>query len=389
MKLTKECITRYWENSDRLSFMCCSNTSGTLKFPLMIIGTTESSKKGRVAPQELAVYYKQHPKGWIDSAIFIGWFQAVFYPNVMRHLKKNGYPRKALLILDIAPFYPPKRILENDKITIFFLPSNVKPVILPNQRFLESIKTRYRFHLLSKICHSLEESNSRNFIQCLKEVKLVDVFNLLAQAWNDITMVKDTWNHLLSPSLTFNVVKLKSDIGYEKFKIVNGNSFWMKQLFNICSTIDDFENVCRTDVELWSERDDQTMCSFDDQNVIEYAQNNMINNKAVILLNDVEGMPDKSLTENFETAPMIVVEAETTSKEAAESEQNDCQNIISANQCKQYLTEVMNYFKNHTFETPVAEKDIEALERLRDKADEAKLANYCFIDCGSSSVSER
>ncbi|XP_033214569.1 jerky protein homolog-like [Belonocnema kinseyi] len=384
MKLTKECITRYWENSDRLSFMCCSNTSGTLKFPLMIIGTSEVPKRSRVAPQDLAVYYKQHPKGWIDSTIFIGWFQSVFCPTVIKHLKKNGLPRRALLILDIAPFYPPKRILENDKVTIFFLPSNVKSVILPNQRFLESIKTRYRFHLLTKICHS----NSQDFIQCLKEVKLVDVFNLLAQAWNDVTMVKDTWNHLFSPSLAFNISKLKCDIGYDKFKIVNGNSFWMKQLFNICSTIDDLENVCRTDVELWSERDDQTMCSFDDQNVIEYAQNNMINNKAVVLLDDLEEMPDKSLTENFETAPMIVVEAETTAKEA-ESEQSDIQNIISANQCQQYLTEVMNYFKNHSFATPVAEKDIEALERLRDKAPEAKLANYCFIDCGSSSVNER
>ena len=387
MKLTKECITRYWENTDRLSFMCCSNASGSLKFPLMVIGTSEVPNENKVTPQDLPVYYQQHPKGWIDSTLFTGWYKSVFIPTVMAHLRKRKIRTKVLLILDIAPFYPPKRILKKDRVTIYFLPSNVKPIIQPNQRFMESIKTRYRFHLFSMICQSLEQSNSRDFIQSLKEVKLVDVFNLLAEAWNDIAIVQDSWNHLLSLSFTANINKLKSDIGYDKLKILNGNSFWMKQLFNICSTIDDLENVCRTDVELWSERDDQTMCSFDDQNIVDYALKSMINNKTVILKNDFEDMLDESLTENFETAPMLI-EQEITFKEA-KNEQNDCQNIISANQCQQYLTEVINYFKTHSFATPVAEKDIKVLQKLQKKAPEAKLANYCFIDCGSSSVNDR
>lgn len=67
-------------------------------------------------------------KAWVTAAIFTGWFEKCFVPEVKRYLEKKKHPLKILLIIDNAPGHP---LLEHPNMKVLSLPPNTTSIIQP------------------------------------------------------------------------------------------------------------------------------------------------------------------------------------------------------------------------------------------------------------------
>lgn len=128
---------------DRVTINACSNASGSIKLPLLLIG---KSKKPRcfagINMSALPVVYKSQKNAWVNTFIFKEWFNDNFVPFVQKKLKELGQDPKALLILDNCSAHPSDGELKSKdgKVTAQFLPPNVTSLIQPmDQGVLETL----------------------------------------------------------------------------------------------------------------------------------------------------------------------------------------------------------------------------------------------------------
>ena len=70
----------YKKQKDRLAVMACSNASGGLKLPLMIIGKSENPRalKG-INVSSIPIFYRNQRSAWMDIKLFTEWFESQFF----------------------------------------------------------------------------------------------------------------------------------------------------------------------------------------------------------------------------------------------------------------------------------------------------------------------
>ncbi|KAJ8869893.1 hypothetical protein PR048_028902 [Dryococelus australis] len=120
--------------------MICRNVTGMHRLPLLIIrkSTNQWCFKGI---KKLPVPYKNHKNSWMDTSIFIEWYETVFIPEVKNHQ------------LGILQIHPSTLSLEreNGNFKCFF-PPNVISVLQPmDQGVNGSLKHYYRKALLCMV----------------------------------------------------------------------------------------------------------------------------------------------------------------------------------------------------------------------------------------------
>lgn len=166
---------------DRVTFMPCSNASGTHKMTMLVIGKAKNPRAFKNV--KLPVDYMNQSKAWMNKSIFTEWFNELFKPSVKRFLKEQKLPQKALLILDNCPGHPDENELNSaDNIRVMFLPPNVTPLLQPmDQNVIQAIKMQYKKSLLYNVL-----SKDESVIKSLKEINLKDVVYSLANAWNNL-----------------------------------------------------------------------------------------------------------------------------------------------------------------------------------------------------------
>ncbi|XP_046492917.1 jerky protein homolog-like [Neodiprion pinetum] len=92
------------EKKERVTIMACSNASGTLKLPLVLIG--KSAKPRAIKNLKmLPVYYKSQKSAWMTSGLFKEWFEDAFVPAVSKFLAEKGL-KKAVLFVDNCAAHP-------------------------------------------------------------------------------------------------------------------------------------------------------------------------------------------------------------------------------------------------------------------------------------------
>ncbi|KAK9892255.1 hypothetical protein WA026_019057 [Henosepilachna vigintioctopunctata] len=67
----------------RITFMPCSNASGSHKIKLLVIGKSNKPRAFKTC-QNLPVFYKEQKKGWVTREIFLEWFHNDFIPDVRK-----------------------------------------------------------------------------------------------------------------------------------------------------------------------------------------------------------------------------------------------------------------------------------------------------------------
>ena len=183
---------------ERVTINACSNASGSIKLPLLMIG---KSKKPRcfknIDQKTLPVVYRHQKNAWVNVQIYEEWFQECFVPEVRKRLADLGQEQKAILFLDNCSAHPPEDILVSDdgKIVSKFFPANVTALIQPmDQSVLEKVKRNYRKRILRKLLQKGDD-----LIKHLKQIDLLEVVNNIADAWDhvDSSTLRASWNKLL------------------------------------------------------------------------------------------------------------------------------------------------------------------------------------------------
>ena len=199
---------------ERVTINACSNASGTIKLPLLLIGKSKNPRCFKhISKDSLPVVYMNQSNAWVDTAIFVSWFQKHFVPNVRKQLSELGVEQKAVLVLDNCSAHPGEDNLVSDdgKIIAKFLPPNVTSLIQPmDQGVLVSIKRRYRKKFLEEFI--LRDDEGVSIIDFLKSINMLQVVHLIACAWKEIlpTTLQLSWRkilpHAVGPETTISVM---------------------------------------------------------------------------------------------------------------------------------------------------------------------------------------
>lgn len=182
-------------SKDRLTFMPCSNASGTHKLELLVIGKSKNPRAFKNV-KHLPVKYKHQNKAWMTRELFSEWFHEEFVPSVKKFLKKQNLPQKALLVLDNCPGHPDEDELKSKDglIKVMFLPPNVTPLLQPmDQNIIQTVKVHYKKSLLYSVI-----SKEKSIIQSLKETNVKDVVYNLARGWESVStkVLVSAWGKL-------------------------------------------------------------------------------------------------------------------------------------------------------------------------------------------------
>ena len=183
---------------DRVTINACSNASGSVKLPLLLIGKSKNPRCFRgINKSALGVVYKSQKNAWVNTQIFKDWFDNHFVPAVQKELKALGKEPKAILLMDNCPAHPQEEHLvsADGKITAKFLPPNVTPLIQPmDQGILECIKRNYRKAILRNI---LSEADC-NVVASLKKIDILKVTEQVAAAWDLVgpSTIRKCWKVL-------------------------------------------------------------------------------------------------------------------------------------------------------------------------------------------------
>lgn len=181
-------------SKDRITFMPCSNATGTHKLDLLVIGKAKNPRAFKNIC--LPVCYKNQIKSWVTREVFSEWFHKDFVPEVKKFMKRSNLPIKALLVLDNAPGHPNEQELKSSdgNIQAIFLPPNCTPLLQPmDQNVIQKIKSLYKNKLLIHII-----SEDGDVTQSLKGLNLKDVVFSLAHAWNSVSpnLIQSSWKKL-------------------------------------------------------------------------------------------------------------------------------------------------------------------------------------------------
>lgn len=134
------------QSKERITFMPCSNASGSHKLKLLVLG--RSNKPRSFGSSHIPVVYKGQKRAWVTREIFTEWFHTSFVPAVRLKMRELGLPPRAILILDNAPGHPVELSSEDKQISVMFLPPNCTPLIQPmDQHVIQAIKLHYRKNL--------------------------------------------------------------------------------------------------------------------------------------------------------------------------------------------------------------------------------------------------
>ena len=182
---------------ERVTVMPCANSTGNHKLQLMLIG---KSKKPRSFKNiNVPLYYRSSRNAWQTTCLFKEWFHNEFIPQVTDHLKSQGLPVKALLILDNATCHGTENLfIANENFKILYFPPNMTPLLQPlDQHVIRSLKQRYRKHLLMTL--GIAE-NYDEMMVLLKNFTLKDVCYLIIEAWKEVPkeVITNSFKHLFA-----------------------------------------------------------------------------------------------------------------------------------------------------------------------------------------------
>ena len=175
---------------ERITICACSNASGTIKLPLVLIGKSKSPRcfKG-INKESLPVVYFNQKNAWVNTTIFTEWYHQHFVPYIKIKLNELGLDSKAVLLIDNCSAHPSEQDLISDdkKVITQFLPPNVTSLIQPmDQGVLVSIKRIYRRKILEELVLHDNHSTGTSIITFLKGINLLKVSEMISSSWNDI-----------------------------------------------------------------------------------------------------------------------------------------------------------------------------------------------------------
>ena len=188
---------------ERVTVSACANVTGSIKLPLLMIGKYRRPRCFKnVYMDSFPVIYRNQTNVWVNTTIFLSWFQDNFVPYVQNELRKMQLEPKALLILDNCSAHPSEELLVSPDglVTAAYLPPNVTSLVQPmDQGILECMKKAYCKSLLRDIL--LSQDGLQDIGDYFKKVNMKTVLENIAIAWEGVPprCIRNSWNKLIPP----------------------------------------------------------------------------------------------------------------------------------------------------------------------------------------------
>ncbi|XP_049306022.1 jerky protein homolog-like [Bactrocera dorsalis] len=191
-------------SKERITFLACTNASGTHKVKLFVIGKAKNPRTFKNF-QKMPVVYKANKNSWMTYLFFEDWFHHTFVPEVREFLESKGLPKKALLVLDNAPCYLKDNEMKSDDgmITVMCLPPNCTAILQPmDQNVINLTKVYYKKSLLEHLIGN----KTTHLEEKIKEFNLRHAICLLASSWEKVsaTSIRKCWNMLVKPDVEWS-----------------------------------------------------------------------------------------------------------------------------------------------------------------------------------------
>ena len=121
-------VKNFKQSKDRVTLLGCANASGTCKLPLTFIHKSARPRCFKHTDMECLPVTK---KSWMDTKVFLQWFEFKFIPYIKQFCQKVSIEYKALLLLDNAPAHPAAEKLQSQdgKVVTMFLPANTTSIL--------------------------------------------------------------------------------------------------------------------------------------------------------------------------------------------------------------------------------------------------------------------
>lgn len=186
-------------SKERVTIMTCTNAAGTHKLSLLLIG---KAKKPRCFKniRSLPVTYTAQKNAWMDSKLFLDWFENDFIKNVKTWRQDHHKTGKVLLLLDNAPSHPFAEVLNSidADFQVMYFPPNVTSLIQPmDQGVIEKFKRMYRKQMLRKLL-LVNEGTEESVVAFSKAMNLKHCCYMAADAWDNLTEenLRNAWKKL-------------------------------------------------------------------------------------------------------------------------------------------------------------------------------------------------
>ncbi|XP_044018036.1 jerky protein homolog-like [Aphidius gifuensis] len=250
-------------SKERITIMTCANAAGTHKLPLLVIGKSKEPRCFKNVTS-LPVTYTAQKSAWMDSKLFINWYENDFIKNVKKWRQENNKTGKVLLLLDNAPTHPSADVLNSidADFRVMYFPPNVTSLIQPmDQGVIEKFKRMYRKQMLRSLL--LNDGTEEGVIQFAKALTLKHCCYMAADAWDNLTEenLKKAWMKLwLEP------------VEVETNEETDDNVNDIVDLFNQIPGFNDCDNHDATDW-LTTDENDPGYHVLDDDEIINLSQN--------------------------------------------------------------------------------------------------------------------
>ncbi|CAH0729636.1 unnamed protein product, partial [Brenthis ino] len=206
--------TGYKTSKERVTILVCANATGTHKIPLLLIGKSKNPRCFKNI--RVPLIYKNQKSAWMNSEIFIDWYDNSFIPEIKKYQNEIGKEGKVLLLLDSAPTHPSAELLEreNGRFKVKFLPPNVTSLIQPmDQSIIETLKRLYRKQFLRRLL-SVDEDNVQVVLSFLKQMSLKECCYMVVNAWDLIERktLEKAWNRILKRENEYSITNSDDSI---------------------------------------------------------------------------------------------------------------------------------------------------------------------------------
>ena len=195
-------------DKERVTLMACANASGNHKLDLVFIHKYANPRALKhIEKSKLPVIYYNQSKSWMTADLFENWFDNHFVPGVREYLKLSGLEYKAILTLDNAPSHTKFLTSKNggdSNIQCISFPPNTTSIIQPmDQGVLETVKRLYRKKFMRTALN--EDNECKPLAEVKKNITIKNAIFWSAEAWSEITphSICSSWNMILPPSYQF------------------------------------------------------------------------------------------------------------------------------------------------------------------------------------------
>lgn len=179
---------------DRVPLILCVNSTGSVKFPVMVVGRSKNPRSFR--DLAIPVHYVCHGNGYPSDLIYEEWFRDVFMPVIEKRRENPENTGNIVVVVDIDPTAAMLKLVEGKDVKVVNFKSRVNTLIEPlNQGLLDQFKRCYRDSFLKEMVYvkdGLEYAVERRWT-------MMECCFAIASAWDSITeeRIQVAWRKLL------------------------------------------------------------------------------------------------------------------------------------------------------------------------------------------------